>query len=287
MPPLTPLVFVPLSLETGHFVARIEQLAAAQGKSVQVSYVKASDATVLDRTADVTIYHEVEYGAFTHGGPEWTVVPALSLDSYLGFFQTIQPDLPDHWSLTQASGAAAVAHWLEQTGGQVITFDDIPEADTAFVSRTTSKLMADMHGKAHHAPGTSWDWRDAFIATSPEYKPDENGWVDLTGRARHILTGPFIFIQPGIWNVVMDIEVDVETGVPRFAFQWGGASLEKTLFTTLVRKSGRYQVSVDAKISKLDAAHCLVATDAAQLQGFLRLDSFKLTYVSALDPAEA
>lgn len=283
MPPLGPLVFVPFSLESHAVIARLQQMAADQGKTLEVTYDKVTDERIANLTSDITVFHDIDFGQFTQGGARWTVVPASSLASYLGFHRAMQPDQPEYWVRSHASGAAMGVVWLEASGAQVLRFADVPAGDTSSVSPESVKLLSDIFAEWPIPRGKSWDWRDAFIASSPEYKADQDGWVDLTGRARHILTGPYIFLPAGIWNVVMDFEVDVETGVPRFAFQLGGAALEKTLFTTLIRKSGRYQVSLDAKLDRPDAAHCMVATDAAQLQGFLRLGNLKLTYVSPLE----
>lgn len=284
MPPLSPLVFVPLSMQSGAIIARIEEAAHAQGKTVEVVHDKATDELVASRSADITVYQIIDFEQMTTRGPQWTVVPPTKMDSCIAFYRVVQPDLPEHWALTHGSASACGVYWLSEGGAQMLRMDDLPASGDTPPMDTASKLLGDLYSQWPIPRGKSWDWRDAIIDTSSEYKTDHDGWVDLTGRARHILAGPFIFLQPGVWNIVMDVEVDVETGVPRFAFQWGGAALEnKTLFTTLIRNSGRYQVSLDTKITRPDAAHCMVATDAAQLQGFVRLNSLKLTYVSPLE----
>ncbi|WP_292052402.1 MULTISPECIES: hypothetical protein [unclassified Brevundimonas] len=278
---LSPLVFVPASMHSGAIVERLQALAAEQCLTAEFVAEKATDALVAAPTADVCIYQDIDFDLL-HPDARWSVVLPRSMQDLIAIHKLLQPDQPDHWALTHGSGAAAGVYWLREHGAATIRFDDLPPAESDFDLSASTAELERLYVQWPLEPGQSWDWRAPLIATSPAYTPDHEGWVNLTGRARHILAGPFIFLMPGIWKIELDLDVDVETGVPRLAFQWGGAALEKTLFTTLLRKSGRYQVSLEAKITRPDAAHCMVATDAAQLQGFLRLRDMKLTYLSAL-----
>ena len=283
MTALTPQVFVPPSLQSGEIIAHIHALAAQQGKSSAFVADKASDTVLAGQATDVTIFQELDFESLTPIGSDWTIALPSTLESCVAFFKMLQPDQPDHWALTHGSGAATAAYWLHSHGAQALAFDSLDSDPAAPDVSAAAKYLEDIYEQWPIPIAKSWDWREPLIASSPAYLPDQDGWVNLTGRARHVLSGPFIFLLPGIWKIEMDVEVDVETGVPRLAFQWGGAALEKTVFTTLLRRSGRYQVTLEAKITRPDAAHAMVATDAAQLQGFLRLKGMKLTYLSPLE----
>lgn len=282
MTTLTPRIFIPLSMQSGAIYERLQQAVADQGLSCTFIAEKATDALVAAQQTDVCIFQELDFDLLTPDAT-WSVALPDSMESCIALQNSLHPDQPEHWALTHGSGAVAAAYWLRSHGAQVIQFQDLPTHKNATDLSVSAGQLASLYAQWPLVPRQSWDWRAPLIAASPAYTPDEDGWVNLTGRARHLLTGPFIFLLPGIWKIELDMDIDVETGVPRLAFQWGGAALEKTLFTTLIRKSGRYQVTLEAKISRPDAAHCMVATDAAQLQGFLRLRDMKLTYLSALD----
>ena len=278
---LSPLVFVPASMQSGVLVERLHALAATQGLTSEFVAEKATDELIAAQTADVCIYQDLDFDLL-HPDARWSVALPDSMEDLIAIHKLLQPDQPDHWALTHGSSAAAGVHWLREHGAEVIRFDDLTPAKIDVDLSASVAELESLYAQWPLVPGQSWDWRAALIATSPAYTPDHEGWVNLTGRARHILAGPFIFLLPGIWKIDLDLEVDVETGSPRLAFQWGGAALEKTLFTTLLRKSGRYHVTLEARITRPDAAHCMVATDAAQLQGFLKLRDMKLTYLAAL-----
>lgn len=279
---LTRRIFLPPSMQSGAILERVNALAAEQGRTATFIPGKADDTTPLDPSVDIAVYQELDFAALTPDA-EWTVAPPSALGSHVSFHKAMQPDQPDHWALTHGSAGAAGVQWLLDHGAQCLMPHGLEDAASDHPEPQNVGLLDSLYGTGAPVIGQSWDWREALIATSDAYRPDHEGWVNLTGRARHILSGPFMFLLPGRWRIEIEFDVDVETGVPRLAFQWGGAALEKTVFTTLLRKSGKYQVRLDAPVTRPDAAHCMVATDAAQLQGFLRLRSATLTYLGPLE----
>ncbi len=46
--------------------------------------------------------------------------------------------------------------------------------------------------------------------------------VDLTGRPRGLVYGPFVHLPPGTWQMEIDVSVDPEGGRSPLRFEWGG-----------------------------------------------------------------
>lgn len=283
MSPLRSLVFIPPSLQSSAILSSIEQMATQQGKSFAFIPDKATDQLLATPSADVCVYQEIDFAQLAGTAENWTLAVPNSSESCVSLYHTLHPDLPVSWALTHASAGIAAVHWLLDRGANILRFASEDTVEASEGVKDASRTLDELYSPWPIPLEKQWDWRAPLIATSDNYKLNPDGWLELTGRARHLLAGPYIYLPAGIWSVTIDIEVDIETGVPRFAFQWGGAALNKTVFSTLIRKSGRYQVRLDAVFDRPDAAHCIIATDAAQLQGFLKLGDVTLSYKSPLD----
>lgn len=283
MPPLGSQVFIPPSLQSAAILSSIEQMAAQEGRTTAFIADKATDALVAAPVADICIYQEVDFAALSGRADNWTLAVPDAVDSCVALYNSLHPDLPVSWALTHGSAGVAAVHWLLNGGANILRFaSDSKGTAISSAVQEASDTLESLYNPWPVPVGKTWDWRAPLIATSDNYRLNTDGWLELSGRARHLLAGPFIYLPAGVWSLVLVIEVDVETGVPRLAFQWGGAALDKTVFSTLIRKSGRYQIRLDAVFDRPDAAHCIIATDAAQIQGYLKLGDVKLSYISPL-----
>lgn len=276
-------IFLPPSWRAGYIRQAIETAAAEQGLSFQFVADRATDASVEGPASQITLYQQLDYDALTLGAADWLVVLPPGSEDCVRLFQTLHPDLGRSWAATHGSEGIAAALWLVEHGAQITTEGALRigqaslKIEDPHPPSTTAAPELALYSSFGAPLGRTWRIDDSLAANSPNYVTDLAGWHDLTGRARHLLVGPHTFLPSGTWRIDIEFDVDVEQGKPRFLFEWGGAALERTRFSTIIRKSGRYQVALESHFARPDAAHCLIATDAAQLQSKFRLSSCALT----------
>lgn len=276
-------IFNPPSWRSGTLRQAIEVAAAAQDLTVRFAPERATDALLLSPQAQINIYQQLDFQSLTPAAAHWIVVPPPGSEDAIRLFQNLQPDLGRAWAVTHGSEGLAAALWLTEHGAALVPEDClwIGENPVGLTKLTPTDRSGAPELAAYacfHIPsGRSWSLDKSLLANSPGLITDSNGWHDLSGRARHLLIGPHIFLPEGKWRIDLEFDIDVEEGAPRLFVEWGGASLKRTGFTTIVRTSGTYQASLESLFNYPDAAQCLIATDAAQLQSRFRFRGCKLT----------
>lgn len=276
-------IFIPPSWRAGTLRQAIEAAAAAQGLTVEFVPERATDALLLASQAQINVYQQLDFQALTPAAAHWTVVPPPGSEDAVRLFQTLHPDLGRAWAVTHGSEGLAAALWLTEYGAELVAEDNlrigenlVEIAELAPTDQSAAPELAPYAG-FHVRTGREWSLDASLLANSPGLTTDSEEWHDLSGRARHLLIGPHIFLPAGEWRVDLEFDIDVEEGAPRLFLEWGGASLKRVGFTTIVRTSGTYQASLESRFDHPDAAQCLIATDAAQLQGRFRFKGCKLT----------
>lgn len=286
-------IFIPPSWRAGHARQAIEAAAAARGLSAQFIGDRATDAHVAAPASAVNLYQQLDYVNLTPLAGDWIIVPPPGSEDCVRLFQTLHPEMGRAWAVTHGSEGLAASLWLAEHGADIVTeerlligghpvgFDVIQDQDRAGAPELTA--FSDLN----ILEGETSSFTQSLLASSPGFLTDAEGWHDLSGRARHLLSGPHIFLPAGMWRVDLEFDVDVQEGAPRLSVQWGGGALQRTQFTTIVRASGAYIASLESHFDRPDAAHCLVATDAAQLQGRFRFKECRLTRVAPVHGSDA
>lgn len=70
--------------------------------------------------------------------------------------------------------------------------------------------------------------------------------IDLTGRTRTIIQGPYIPLPPGVWRMTADFEIVTPPEGGQFLFAWGAAG-HMTEWSGFLPRSGRYQLQLESK----------------------------------------
>lgn len=84
------------------------------------------------------------------------------------------------------------------------------------------------------------------------------GRIDLTGRARTIIQGPYISLPPGRWRIIADFEIATPRDGGRFIFAWG-ADNHMTEWSGHLPHSGGYQVQLETTWPEIAPAQFNVA----------------------------
>ncbi len=94
--------------------------------------------------------------------------------------------------------------------------------------------------------GAEASWAPHWFAYAPGHAPvsGQPTWIDLTGRMRSFVYGPYIRLPAGRWRIDVRFSVDPERAHVPLLFEWGGDA-DFCRIMTEVRHPGTYSVSLD------------------------------------------
>lgn len=92
--------------------------------------------------------------------------------------------------------------------------------------------------------------------------------LDLTGRMRPVVYGPYIRLPQGRWRAALTVTVDTENSHVPLIFEWG-AGVEFCRVVTTIRQAGTYAVSLEHVWEQPDAAQLRIWTQYPIFQGVL------------------
>ncbi|MBU1346968.1 MAG: hypothetical protein KKA16_08440 [Alphaproteobacteria bacterium] len=108
--------------------------------------------------------------------------------------------------------------------------------------------------------------------------------IDLTGRMRPLIYGPYIRLPAGRWRVDLRFTVDPERAHAPLLFEWG-AGADYCRIMTEIRYPGTYTISLDRIWPEADAAQLRIWTSHPVFQGTFGFQGCRVTRVAADDPA--
>lgn len=275
------VLFVPISAEAAPTVIAIRALADALGRSLTVLDQRVGDDLLLEQTTDLVIIKQIDHKAFDPSLHNVTVILPGGSEAFVRDVAVRHPDMPRSWWLTHASEGIATCMRLLETGAVAVMADSftldgeallLPDAEPLGIAGEL-ELYHDLQSRNHHP----YDVTVQTLANSTNYRPGPDGWHDLSGRAAHVISGPFLFLPRGNWRVDLDVDIDCEGGRIRLFFEWGAPSGHRNSFETVIKESGNYAVALETDFERPDAAQCLIATNASHLQGRLRLNRCNIT----------
>lgn len=135
------------------------------------------------------------------------------------------------------------------------------------------------------APGTSATWGPRWFAYTSGYDgPEDAPMIDLTGRMRPVVHGPYIHLPAGRWRVDLRFTVDPERGHAPLLFEWG-SGIEFCRLMTEIHQPGTYAVSLDRIWPVGEAAQLRIWPAHPVFQGLFGFQGCRVTRI-ALDDAD-
>ena len=272
----SPVIFVPISIETGPTVIAIQALADALGRSLTVLDQRVGDDLLLEQTAELVVIKQIDHKTFHPSHHNLTVVLPEGSEAFVMDIASRHPDMPRSWSLIHASEGIATCIWLIEMGASAVAAESFT-IDGALLPLTRTAPLGgaaelELYRELQSPDHRPYDVTAQTLANSTNYRPDMLGWHDLSGRAAHMICGPLFFLPQGSWKVDLDFDLDCDGGHIRLFFEWGAPSAHRNSFASVIKESGNYAVTLETDFSHPDAAQCLIATDASHLQGRIRLN---------------
>ncbi|MBU2233078.1 MAG: hypothetical protein KKG69_17565 [Alphaproteobacteria bacterium] len=106
--------------------------------------------------------------------------------------------------------------------------------------------------------------------------------IDLTGRGRILIHGPYLAIPAGRWRVTFDFEFETPVGSAPFQFEWGEIA-DIVFHDARASQSGRYSISLERDWLVAGRAEVRIWLVHAVFQGDFRLIGCTVERVAAVD----
>lgn len=255
-----------------------------------VEAISASDHELVESGVPATFEPEGKV-AILSDDINWTVLiaPANIIVLFDGTVETLADhQLPQKLAFHAASGRLAM-------GTYCISADAIGvgRGDTDVVlpkiGRVTAKPAApqravrsplEMYATLPPTTGVTTFWEPELFyypvgAASDGGQPA----IDLTGRARSVVHGPYIYLTPGRWRARVEFEVDPEGGQAHLRFQWGSVVATSTTLISAITVAGAYVVELEHSFESISPAQVIISTEQPLFQGRLELKQCHITLI--------
>lgn len=268
------ILFTP-SIREGLWAEVIRETAEAKGLSV---------AYWGEGEADVLIAHNLSIEMVVQVEPrEWVIMadtPAASLISYGDAYKEYPPA---GQALAAASHRFASAAWLAERGapvlGQPAMAVSLPKL--GLVSQRQFDMPANEAGPLEPALAIYQGLPIRVGAKSvlppvcfafPANRQADGGpsRIDLTGRDRLLMDGPYMLLPPGLWRATLKMAIDPHGHEAPLAFDWGEAHDMVTVEET-VTEPGYYSVSLDRIFETAGTAVLRISLTQPLFQGMLEV----------------
>lgn len=150
-------------------------------------------------------------------------------------------------------------------------FNDLPAVATR--EATTSPLEQDFNEALAVLRQGSGSWPPTiFRYASGTGSSDQAGRVDITGRPRFLINGPYIFLTPGVWRSTVKLAFDDDAGRKRYELQWGGSdSYVAHQFSP--GRSGVFEIALDQEWTIHAATEVRLVLLEGAFHGYVTLDN--------------
>lgn len=102
------------------------------------------------------------------------------------------------------------------------------------------------------------------------------GTVDLTGKARVLLHGPYLVLSRGTWEAEIIFELDIDRAITQLRFDWGnGVDVVET--THRLSVGGVYSVNLSKTLTRPSHTEFRVWLDRSMFDGRFTVQSVKVT----------
>lgn len=135
------------------------------------------------------------------------------------------------------------------------------------------------------AAGTTANWHPRWFAYSGGFEGSvDEPRIDMTGRMRPMVHGPYIRLPAGRWKVNLDFTVDPEKAHAPLLFEWGSGA-DYCRIMAEIRYRGIYSVSLDRIWPEADAAQLRIWPAHPVFEGQFGFRGCRVTRMAMDDPA--
>ncbi|MDZ4362855.1 hypothetical protein [Brevundimonas sp.] len=175
------------------------------------------------------------------------------------------------WITDQTVGAIEIVPGL-----RVPAAEHLPEATDASAARTALSLFAG--GPPRHGASAQWA-RDLFRHTSTsdvvQGVPER---LDITGRGRILVFGPYVSLPPGDWRIRLRFWMDTSAAKASWRLEWG----DQARFATHAfrpGRAGRFEVEISHRWEAAAPSELRLALDVPAVDGVLGFEGVRVDRV--------
>lgn len=119
-------------------------------------------------------------------------------------------------------------------------------------------------------PGSVSLWVPGAFIIDPNHQTSSSGdvCIDLAGRARCLVHGPYVTLPAGQWKATVRFTVDAAASLHRFRFEWGGQT-DFTSFEASPGKPGHFRAELNHAISQSGLSEFRLILPESSLAGAL------------------
>lgn len=256
---VTRCVLIAPSLHTPAWLVALEAAAGTLGWDVVI--VNLNDEIIISRpTETLAVVFEAE-STYRLAIDQFAIIStglASSPEAAVNLFGASQAR-----SFVNASSILALGHALPKSftrrfsdsdllaGTRIFeAFDGImitvPELEPVKLDSARRRLAQDVLGFLEQRPftaGAAMEWpRELFIYHSGSDGNEAVGRIDVTGRPRRLVLGPYVWLPPGRWEAEVRFAVDKDTARHHFRVEWGDMT-SYTVTPFEPQQPGRYSLS--------------------------------------------
>jgi len=256
------VVITPSALSDA-WMDQVEKAAARAGLTVAVT----EDASNLgDAPPDLIIISNPLTAADSHG---LGVSEASRMLAHAAFFSQRSVN-----TLTDASFTASAA----ASDQGPLPFLEAPPDRPRHSTRPGDPLA--IYETGAPAAGIPFPWSFEIFALDPKATLlDSHVEIELVGRARYLVHGPYFWLTPGRWKAILEFGVDEGATDRRFRAEWGGPTGHTDLpFTPTC--PGRYSVELEYDFTEPSACELRLVLTESVLSGTLHLYNVEVELLS-------
>ena len=127
-------------------------------------------------------------------------------------------------------------------------------------------------------PGVIYSWSPADFSLDPSHESSDASTdirIDLTGRARCLVHGPYVALPKGHWQATVRFSVDASACRHRLRFEWGPLA-QFASFETSPGKPGHFAAQITHDFDEAALSELRLILPESSLAGFLTLEGVEI-----------
>lgn len=191
--------------------------------------------------------------------------------------------LGDEHALITASDLAKRPRLLRLFG----TLELVPPASAAEVSNRPAVAAAfNMYRNAAIPDVTTCAWSEKLFIYDEKGARNWPDWgvLDITGRPRMLVWGPYVALTPGSWRAVIRFGVDADAAGHQYRVDWGTRSACVSEYVTPGRP-GMFEIQLDWLFEEAEAAEIRLILTEGSFMGTMLFQGMTVQRISGTDNA--
>lgn len=265
-------VFVGPSVFTDAWLEAIAVTVSEKGWLLERSEDQATEEKRATNSVRICVtWQEFRYSEFSTriviGGSVSAVTEALSVE----LTHTARQRQASQ-RLAELRAVMSVADMSYEASRETITVPEVGMIRRASVAtpRAYSCVITD----APPFEAENWSWDMFEIGGSRVSLERDRLFIDLTGRSRFLIYGPYVGLEPGRWTATLRFTIESRRSVP-LAFYWGSTPDEELLEIEIL-EPGVYEINITHTLSDPKAVEFRIYLQRAMFAGSMVLEGLSV-----------